>query len=128
MTVVLDASAVLSVLLAENGADVVAEHLSAARLGSVNMSEILAKLMEYGLSMRDARRQIVRLELGIHDFDSDQAERSALLRQPTRHLGLSLGDRACLALGQQLGLPILTADRRMAEAKSLLEIDIRLIR
>jgi PIN domain nuclease of toxin-antitoxin system len=128
MTVVMDASAILAVLLAEDGAEFVAEHLSDAHLATVNMSETLVKLIEYGLSVQDARRQIGRLELRIHDFDSGQAERTAILRQSTKQLGLSLGDRACLALGQELALPILTADRRMAEAKSLLDLDIRQIR
>ncbi len=128
MTVVLDASAVLAVVLTEKGWEIVADHLSDAHLATVNMSETLVKLIEYDVTAQDALRQIRRLELNIHDFDAEQAERAALLRQPTKRLGLSLGDRTCLALGQRLALPILTADRRMAEASALVDVNIRLIR
>lgn len=44
----------------------------------------------------------------------------------TRQLGLSLADRACLALARQLSLPVLTADHAWAEAA--LELEVKLIR
>jgi PIN domain nuclease of toxin-antitoxin system len=128
MNVVLDASAVLAVILAEDGGDYVLQNMTDAHLSAVNMSEVMAKLIQYGLSAVQARVQIERLELRIHDFNSELAEHTAILRERTKQLGLSLGDRACLALGQTLDLSILTSDRRMSEAMSVTGLDIRQIR
>ena len=128
MTVVLDASAVLAVILGESGAEQVIQQLADGHMATVNLSETLAKLIEYGLPATEAQRQIGRLELQMHDFTPEQAAAVALLRASTREFGLSLGDRACLALGQSLGLPVLTADRQMAAAQEKLALDIRLIR
>jgi ribonuclease VapC len=128
VSVVLDSSAVLAVILAEDGADFALQHMTDAHLATVNMCEAIAKLIEYKLSAEQARQQIGRLDLYVHDFDAEQAERAALLRGSMKQFGLSLGDRACVALGQKLDLPILTSDRRMAEAKSMVGVDIRLIR
>lgn len=128
MSVILDASAVLAVILNEDGADFVMPYVYDANLAAINLSETIAKLIECKLTSNQARAQIGRLELNIHDFNSDQAERAAILRDHTKQFGLSLGDRACIALSQKLGLPILTSDRRMVEVKSILGIDIRQIR
>ncbi len=51
------------------------------------------------------------LELAIVDFNAELAYKVGVLRPLTRHIGLSLGDRVCLALAQHLGLPALTTDR-----------------
>ena len=128
MTIVVDASAVLAVIMTEAGSDSVVGHLGDAHLGTINMSEVIAKLTEYGVPAAQARRQIDRLDLHVHDFDADQAEKAAALRLPTKALGLSLGDRACLALAQRLGVTVLTADRRMADANEIAALDIRMIR
>lgn len=125
---VLDASAVLAALMSEAGSDLVVPHLADAHAGTVNLSESITKLIEYGVTPDVAAEQILRLELSVHDFDLGQARRAAALRSPTKKFGLSLGDRACLALAQHLDMPILTSDRRMAEAKDVLGIDIRMIR
>lgn len=127
MTFVVDSSAVLALILAEEGADEVLGKMAEGQFSAVNLSEVIAKLIEYGVPSQRAVQQIARLELTIHSFDPRHAEAAARLRQPTRHLGLSLGDRACLALGQLLALPILTSDRRMHESRELLGLDIRMI-
>lgn len=128
MTFVLDSSAVLALVLSEAGAEQVEGELVDAHFSAVNLSEAIAKLIEYGTPPQLASQQIERLELTIHSFDPRHAEGAARLRQPTKQLGLSLGDRACLALGQLLALPILTSDRRMHELHDLLGLDIRMIR
>ena len=109
---VLDSSAVLAVVQLEPGAGMVeAAMAEGAILTTVNLSEVVARLTESGLSEQDIRRALARLEFAIVEFDAELAFQAGLLRPLTRHAGLSLGDRACLALARQLQLPVLTADR-----------------
>ena len=109
--VVLDASALLAVLRAEPGAERVEPRLEGAGIGAVNLSEVVAKLIEDDVPEAEIRRAIGRLELDVHAFDEQHAFIAGVLRRSTRALGLSFGDRACLALAQTLGVPALTADR-----------------
>lgn len=111
MTVVLDASAVLALLLDEPGADVVADALSDAALGTVNLAEVLSKLSDLEADATLLPEQLsaagVRLE-PVTQFDAHQV---AALRRVDVERTLSLGDRCCLALGRRLNVPVLTADR-----------------
>ena len=66
--------------------------------------------------------------LAVMPFDATQARDVARLRQPTRHLKLSLGDRACLALGRTLGLPVLTTDRAWRGVGTRLKVRVAVIR
>jgi PIN domain nuclease of toxin-antitoxin system len=109
--VVLDASALLAVLRAEPGAERVVPRLERARIGAVNLSEVVAKLIEDDVPEAEVRRAIGGLELDVHAFDAPLAYTAGILRRSTRALELSFGDRACLALAQSLGAPALTADR-----------------
>ena len=108
---VLDASALLAVLRAEPGAERVEARLEGAIIGAVNLSEVVAKLIEDGVPEPQIRLAIGRLELDVHAFDAEHAYLAGILREATRAFGLSFGDRACLALAQSLGAPALTADR-----------------
>ena len=108
---VLDASALLAVLRAEPGAERVEARLEGAIIGAVNLSEVVAKLIEDGVPEPQIRLAIGRLELDVHAFDAEHAYLAGILRKATRAFGLSFGDRACLALAQSLGAPALTADR-----------------
>ena len=117
MTAVLDASAAIAVLKREPGAEAVLARLPGGAICAVNFSEVLAKVLEDGDDPGAARR-VHGLGLEVHPFDAARARRAALLRPPTRRLGLSLGDRACLSLGLALGLPVVTADRAWADSTS----------
>jgi PIN domain nuclease of toxin-antitoxin system len=97
-----------------------------AIIGAVNASEVIAKLDEGGMSAADIEEAIESLGLEIIPFDEEQAYRAGLLRSVTRAAGLSLGDRACLALAGHLDLPVLTADRAWAALP--LALDVRVIR
>jgi ribonuclease VapC len=109
---VLDASALLVLLKGETGADRVIEALTeGAAMSAVNFSEVIAKLNESGMPKEDIHEALDSLELDIVGFDTQKAYGSGLLRSVTKQAGLSLGDRACLALAQQLSLPVITADR-----------------
>lgn len=109
---VLDASALLVLLKGETGADRVIEALTeGAAMSTVNFSEVIAKLNESGMPEEDIHEALDPLELDIVGFDTQNAYGAGLLRSVTKQAGLSLGDRACLALAQQLSLPTITADR-----------------
>ena len=70
--------------------------------------------------------QIDRLRLPVITFDASDAKVVASLWPSTRASGLSLGDRACLALGLRLGVPVLTAERAWANLK--IGVDVGIIR
>ena len=108
---VLDASAVLALLNEEPGADRVASVLDQASICSVNKTEVLTRLLDWGLTQSEANEAFQALELAEKPFDGELAEMAAWLRPLTRQFGLSLGDRACLALGQKQNAHILTTDR-----------------
>ena len=101
--VVLDASAVLALLQQEPGATRVAALLPDAWISAVNLSEVVAKLIDHGVPADALVPALWQLSLRVQAFDSDAAIRAGELRAATRPLGLSLGDRACLALAQSLG-------------------------
>ena len=128
MSFVLDASAVLALLLDEAGGDVVKSHLRGSQISVVNISEVYATLMDYGMSFELAQEIVDPLPCRIRTFRDGHAWQTAKLRPLTKRFGLSLGDRACIAQAMCAGLPILTSDRRMAEATDALNLDIRLIR
>jgi PIN domain nuclease of toxin-antitoxin system len=111
MMVVLDASAVLAVVNGEPGAARVEDVWMDASISAANFSEVIAKLVDNGLDDADTIGVLEALPLTVHDVDVAQARRAGLLRRQTHEHGLSLGDRACLALAVSLGLPVMTADR-----------------
>jgi PIN domain nuclease of toxin-antitoxin system len=86
----------------------------AAIISAVNYSEVLAKAVERGADQPEAESFLNSFSLLVVPFDREQGYVTASYRRPTRHLGLSLGDRACLALGSLRKLPVLTADRAWA--------------
>ena len=109
---VLDASGLLAYFQREPGYERVRKALAdGAAISAVNLAEVYAKVVERGLPLEDIAQRLHALGLGVATFGEEDARRSAGFHPETRKLGLSLGDRACLALGARLGLPVLTADR-----------------
>ena len=115
---VLDASALLVLLKGEPGTDEVAEALPGAVLSAVNLAEVVGKLVDSGMPDEALRGLLEGLSLGVAPFDQGDAYAAGLLRAPTRRAGLSLGDRACLALAKRLDLPALTTDRAWKRVRS----------
>lgn len=110
--VVYDASALLAVMFNEAGADAVLDELAhpGGAVSAVNWSEAGAKLAERGVSAKEIARELGAFGLDVVPFDENQANLAAALRPVTRSLGLSLGDRCCLALAQHLKARVITAD------------------
>jgi ribonuclease VapC len=111
---VLDASALLAVMLGERGAERIVGLLAGAEIGAVNLAEVVGKLQERSIPDAEIERGIAELDLEVAPFDRAQAMAAGKLRVPTRGAGLSLGDRACLALALTRGLPAVTTDRKWA--------------
>lgn len=124
--VVLDASAVLALLQEEPGGIVVEAQLTSAIISAVNLSEVVAQLIKHQMPEKLAVRVVSDLGLQTVAFDEEMAYHAAALTKITSRFGLSLGDRACLALAQKLKLPVITADR--AWKKLNLGCEIRFLR
>ncbi len=114
---VIDASALLALLNAEPGADVVIEALPGGVISAVNLSEVIAKLCDAGMPEKAIRQALQPLGLEIVPFDGEQAYQAGLLRTSTQNMGISLGDRACLSLAKTRGVEAVTADRKWAGLK-----------
>lgn len=123
---VLDASALLAMLHGEPGAEIVEDLIASSAISSVNWSEVIQKALERQTDVRGLREDLESLGLEIAPFTAELAESTAHLRSQTRHAGLSLGDRSCLALARFLDLPVLTADRIWNELT--IGIEIRVVR
>jgi PIN domain nuclease of toxin-antitoxin system len=124
--IVLDASAVLALLHREAGADVVLRHLENAMASAVNFAELCARLADHGMPETEMREVAEAIGVDVVPFDKSQAYVAASLRPITGAKGLSLGDRACLALAIERGVPALTADRAWMDLD--VGVDVRLIR
>lgn len=123
---VLDASAALALLLEEPGRDVVENALPGSAMSAVNLAEVVTSLINRGFPAPVARRTVARIKFDVVPLDAQLALDAGELREATRSLGLSLGDRCCLALARRLGVPPITADRRWADVD--VGVEIRLIR
>ena len=125
--IVLDASALLAILNQESGAgQLTPELLSTAVSGTVNLAEVQGKLVDRGLNPDDAWQAALSPIREAVPFTAEHARLAGSLITKTRPLGLSLGDRACLALGLALKAPVYTADRSWNNLK--LGVRIRIIR
>ena len=125
---VLDASALMALLYGEPGFGRVGAALATgAAISTVNLSEVIAKMVDRGVPERKIRNNLDQLDVGIVEFNADDAFGAGLLRSSTRGAGLSFGDRACLALASRMGAAVLTADRAWAEL-DLDGIEVQLVR
>jgi ribonuclease VapC len=124
---VLDASALLAYLREEAGADIVERALAEdAVIGALSLAEALSKLTDSGEAPERVLDAITRLPLDVVPFDADLAVESGRLRPLTAKAGLSLGDRASLALGLRLGRRVLTANADWL--RLVPDVDVEVIR
>jgi len=123
---VLDSSAVLADLLGESGGDISRAAAPTAAISAANYAEVITKLITRGMAERDAVLAAEDVALEVATADQRQAELAGALHARTRALGISMGDAFCLVLAETLGLPVLTANRRLVEVDA--GVEVRLIR
>jgi PIN domain nuclease of toxin-antitoxin system len=116
-SVVMDASAVLALIRDEPGADKVALQVGRAAISAINLQEIIKELALSGLDVETIRELLDELRLDVRAHDVEAAYMAAGLHAQTKEFGRGLGDRSCLALAMQLGVPALTADREWKKVK-----------
>jgi PIN domain nuclease of toxin-antitoxin system len=118
---VLDASALLSILLDELGQQRVNHILDRSRIHSVNLAEVVGRLVRSGMPAKKAVAVLGELSLAVdEDFGTARAEFCGALLGTRRDLGLSLGDCVCLTTAAGLGAVAVTADRRWKQLDGVL--------
>lgn len=126
MAIVFDSSALLAIAFDETGAERAVEALPDGILSAVNASEVVACLIDRGVPEASAQNRLRDFDIPIRPFDEALAVAAGSLRTTTRQQGLSLGDRACLALARRERAPVITADRNWS--RLALDLDVQLIR
>ncbi len=122
----IDASALLALLFAESGAEAVADAIAdGAAISSVNLSEVATVLVRHEQDPESILLP-VREQVAVEPFTAEDALSAAALSSLTTPSGLSLGDRACLALAKRLNAAAVTADRAWTTLD--LGIEVQLIR
>ena len=120
----LDSSVLLCLLNDEPGAARVVVALPSAVIGAVDLSEVVTTLRERGLSADEVEDMLSGLHLDVRPLTAAQATATGHLRPARRAYGLSLRDRACLALAAELGAVVLTNDQARAEAEVGVEVEV----
>ena len=123
---VLDASAILALLNNESGAGMVQELLPVAIVSAVNYVEVITRLSLLGMPENEIHQALDILGLTIIPLDQDLSFRTGSLAIVTNQYGLSLGDRACLALALKTGYSAVTSDREWQDLN--IEVDVKVIR
>lgn len=127
-TVVFDASALLALLNDEPGADVAERLAAGAAISSVNWCETFGRLRQAGVPGEALRGEMLEAGMPVIPFEREDAESAGELAPAARAHGLSLADRACLALAARLGVPAVTADRAWKDLDLDLGVEVVCIR
>jgi ribonuclease VapC len=127
---VLDSSALLAVSKGERGAEFVIELINSKDcvISSVNMAEVAARLLDLGLPAQELHRATAKFGVEVIDFNQEQALACAALRPLTKSAGLSLGDRACLALAKLMEGCTVTADGAWCDMGEAVGVKVLMIR
>ncbi len=127
---VMDSSALLAVSKGERGAEEVMELMESQDcvISSVNMAEVATRLLDMGLPPEQLDRACRQFGIDVIDFNHEQAVACAALRPLTKSSGLSLGDRACLALAKLMQGTAVTSDHAWQDVKAAVGVPIIQIR
>jgi ribonuclease VapC len=125
--VIFDASVLIAIIGKEKYSQELKKLIPKAIMSSVNVAEVARYLIEKKSVSKQQIKNIIEQLIEIITFDDNQAYVSAELTLITRKYGLSLGDRACLALALTTGYPVYTADKIWADI-SFTDITVKLIR
>jgi PIN domain nuclease of toxin-antitoxin system len=128
ISAVLDASALLALLRNEAGAGKVSAALASSAMSTINLAEVVGHFARNGVSEQEIRQVLSPLPIEWQPFDEGLAYHVGVMLPATQPHGLSLGDRACLALARHLGAPARTADRQWAALPASLGVAVDLIR
>jgi ribonuclease VapC len=127
---VLDSSALLAVSKGERGAEFVIELINTKDcvISSVNMAEVATRLLDLGLPAHELQRAVAQFGVDVVDFNQEQSLACAALRHMTKSAGLSLGDRACLALAKLMEGLAVTADQAWQDVRISADVKVLMIR
>ena len=125
---VLDASALLALLLGEPGAETVKSGLDGSVITTVNLAEVVSHYAKLGAARRDIEALLRPLPIRSVPLDAGLSYDAGMLRPITLEGGLSLGDRCCLALAKREGLAALTAERRWPAIAAAAGVAVMVIR
>jgi ribonuclease VapC len=127
---VLDSSALLAVSKGERGAEFVIELINSKDcvISSVNMAEVATRLLDLGLPAYELQRAVAQFGVDVIDFNQEQSLACAALRPMTKSAGLSLGDRACLALAKLMEGVAVTADQAWQDVRMSADVKVLMIR
>jgi len=122
----LDTSAILGYLNEEPGKELIESALLSGQacISNVNQTEVISKLLDWGLGFDEAQQALSKLALALEPFSTETAIETARLRPLTREHGLSLGDRACLATARLRQHQVLTGDRDWLKVADALRLTI----
>lgn len=127
-TCVVDTSTVFVDLNEEQGVDQARRWLRDAAMSAINLQEVVSKCLDKGVPAEAIPALIAALRLDVRPLDASLAMEAGMMELVTARLGLSHGDRACLALARKLGLPAVTADQAWADVAQELGVEVVLVR
>jgi ribonuclease VapC len=126
--VVFDSSVILAAILGEPGGDDVFDRIEEAMVSSVNVAEVYTYAAVNAFPAEAIDTFFADTGIEVAPFSHDQAVMAGRFAVVTRKAGLSLGDRACLALAARRGAEVLTADRPWAAVADELGVSVTLLR
>ena len=124
--IVFDSSVLIAILRQEPGSDVGEQSLNDALISTVNLAEVATYLARNSVPPETINQALAAFPIEVVPFDREQGLIAGCLYPACKSLGLSLGDRACLALAKSKNLPVLTADKAWLKLK--INVDVKSIR
>ena len=126
--IVLDASALIAMLKEEPGGEQVRSVLSRSRLSAANLAEVVSHFVRLTVPADELTRTLDQLPLRVVVVDQSIGALAGRMIASTGRLGLSLGDRICLATAKLAGAQAMTADRAWRDVAELVGVEVVTIR